>query len=210
MVITIIGILIALLLPAVQSARESARRMQCTNNLKQIGLACMQHEQTNHFFPSGGWGYYWIGDPDQGFGKKQPGSWSYSLLPFLEQLALSTRSRGDCRKKPWKNVLVVSSPLSVYICPTRRQPIAYPNPWTGSNFVAYNCNPSPTTARGDYACNFGDTGVSNAAGPGSITDGNSRTYAWPDMSKTTGVIFMRSEIKLADISDGDEQYLFGG
>ena len=84
-VIAIIGTLIGLLLPAVQSARESARRLQCINNLKQIGLGTTQHLSTHGFFPSGGWGWNWVGDADRGFGRDQPGGWYFSLLPYVEQ-----------------------------------------------------------------------------------------------------------------------------
>ena len=84
-VIAIIGVLIALLLPAVQAAREAARRSQCSNNLKQMTLATLTHEDTHKTLPSAGWGAHWMGDPDRGFGVEQPGGWAYNVLPFLEQ-----------------------------------------------------------------------------------------------------------------------------
>ena len=87
-VITIIGILIALLLPAVQAAREAARRVQCTNNVKQLAIGLLAHEEHFKFFPSGGWSWEWSGDPDRGTGRDQPGNWIYAILPYIEQQPL--------------------------------------------------------------------------------------------------------------------------
>jgi prepilin-type N-terminal cleavage/methylation domain-containing protein len=87
-VIALIGLLIGLLLPAVQAAREAARRLQCRSHLKQIGLAALNFESSNRRLPSGGWGYQWPGLADISGSVGQPGGWTYSLLPFLEQQAL--------------------------------------------------------------------------------------------------------------------------
>ena len=74
-VITILGVLMSLLLPAVNTVRESMRRTQCKDNLAQIGSAALQHLAAQGHFPSSGWGYMWTGDPDRGFGARQPGGW---------------------------------------------------------------------------------------------------------------------------------------
>ena len=87
-VIFVIGLLVALLLPAIQSAREAARRVECRNNLKQLGLAAMNHLDRHGHFPAGGWGQNWVGDRDRDFGEDQPGGWAFNLLPFLEESAL--------------------------------------------------------------------------------------------------------------------------
>ena len=85
-VIAIIGILIGLLLPAVQAAREAARRMQCTNNLKQITLACFNYESATKYFPPGSMSL--LNSKGSLTGSNQYSGWTIAILPYIEQAQL--------------------------------------------------------------------------------------------------------------------------
>src|SRR5687767_13027469 len=80
-VIAIIAMLMSLALPAINAARESGRRIQCANNIRNLALAAISHEATHEFFPGGGWAGGWIGIPERGTGPQQSGGWIYVLLP---------------------------------------------------------------------------------------------------------------------------------
>src|SRR5882757_3213715 len=85
-VIGIIGILVALLLPAVQAAREAGRRMQCNNNLKQLALAVLNYESAHHVFPpSSLWRTTDSATPDNAASNKYSENWVILVLPFLEE-----------------------------------------------------------------------------------------------------------------------------
>ncbi|MBX3432099.1 MAG: DUF1559 domain-containing protein [Pirellulales bacterium] len=121
-VIAIIGVLVALLLPAIQAAREAARRAQCQNNMKQIGLAALNHESTNKFMPSGGWSFDWGPDANRGFGAKQPGGPFYSLLPFMEQQQLFDLGKGltiGTAAHQAALTTLFQTPVDAYLCPSR-------------------------------------------------------------------------------------------
>src|SRR5262245_32654854 len=120
-VIAIIGILVALLLPAIQAAREAARRTQCKNNLKNIGLACLNHVDAFKVFPTGG--EYWspklqdfveggraLGVDKQGLG------WGFQILPFLEEGAVHSLTSED---------QISGTVVPLYVCPSRRGLVKY-------------------------------------------------------------------------------------
>jgi prepilin-type N-terminal cleavage/methylation domain-containing protein len=216
-VITIIGILVALLLPAVQAAREAARQTQCRNNLYQIGRACLQHVDKQGHFPSSGWGWAWTGDPDMGFGAHQPGGWLYNILPYLEQGAIHDVGAGlPYAQKSQALVQQVSAVVPTLICPSRRKAIAYPCVQTPAGYgQEYNTASSPTFSKTDYAAN-GGTVQFLGTGPGSYTDHSClQTYpncSWsnPNQSSFTGVSGERSEVKPAQIFDGLSSTLLAG
>ena len=210
-VIAIIGTLVGLLLPAVQSAREAARRASCINNLKQVALACLSHEQAIKHFPCGGWGWGWEGDPDQGFGLQQPGGWIFNILPYIEQSNLRSIGTGETAdQKRMSRQKLVGTPLALFNCPTRRPLVLldyYSLPANEKN----NMNTCSKLARGDYAINAGSHSESQIhSGPSTFAEGMSPSYAWPNTDVYNGISYQRSQVKHAQITDGTTKtYLLG-
>ena len=135
-VITIMGILTGLLLPAVQAAREAARQLQCQNNLKQWGLAALNHESATGRLPTGGWSWEWIGDPDRGNDHRQPGGWIYNVLPYIDQQPLHDLQSGKgvgSLERLAAATQMIQTPLPVMNCPTRRPAVLYPV-WSDSAY----------------------------------------------------------------------------
>jgi prepilin-type N-terminal cleavage/methylation domain-containing protein/prepilin-type processing-associated H-X9-DG protein len=206
-VIVIIGILIALLLPAVQAAREAARRLQCANNVKQLTLAVLSHESAITFFPTGGWDRSWLGHPDRGFGKDQPGGWVYNILPFLDQHGLhDLGGRGGGISIEDANTQRVVTPLAGLNCPTRRPTDTY-RLASSFTFKLAN-NPVAKLARSDYVINGGDyldARLDEKSPPDLKTADNRSESQWDDMSHQTGISYQRSQVTMADIKDGTSQ-----
>ena len=213
-VIAIIGILIALLLPAVQAAWEAARRMQCSNQLKQLGLAMQVHHDAQGFYPSGGWGWFWVGDPDMGSGKGQPGTWTFSLLPYMELGQIYSMGSGSDPNDPAKREALRSMceiPVSAFVCPSRRACKAYPTNSWGYALVTRNAAfPIETGGKTDYAANTGD-GSTVQFDRGPYNHVQAKTY-WDGKAvpEYTGVVFLRSEVSVRDVSDGTSQTIMLG
>jgi prepilin-type N-terminal cleavage/methylation domain-containing protein len=213
-VIAIIGVLIALLLPAIQAARESARRTQCGNQLRQLSIAFHNHHDTHGHLPTGGWGWPWLGYPEYGFGKKQPGGWMYNILPFIEQTALHDLGRGatgaDRRAATSRRV---QSPFEGMTCPSRR----FANVYAYQTVATYAyCDPFDKCSKSDYAACAGDMiepelfgypngstpydeGLAMVSQPGY---GSNAFSPFRGEQEPTGVVFGRSEVGLRRIADG--------
>ena len=174
-VIAIIAILIGLLLPAVQKVRESAARLQCQNNLKQIGLAFHNHHDRLKFFPTGGWDWstppnYVNGQP--AVGAAQKAGWGFQILPYIEG---DNAWRGGSATTDFDRALVAMAAINkVFFCPSRRGPqtVTY-------SYPGYLNGTTATHALCDYAAsNLEGTGIVRQFQPthiADVTDGLSNT-----------------------------------
>ncbi|MFM7072143.1 MAG: DUF1559 domain-containing protein [Planctomycetota bacterium] len=206
-VIAIIGVLVALLLPAVQAAREAARRTQCTNNLKQMGLAFHNHHDTYGFLPHGGRG--WTDPPTYINGTAQVGltqlaGWGFQILPFIEQNALWEGSGKTTDAD--RQIQVISTPVAAFFCPTRRAPKVLPA--TGNWYAPSGTFPHAPT---DYA---GATTSSNGGNKGMVVyHGTLLTFAGCTDGTSNTMIVGEKRMDLRNLgayqSDDNEGYTSG-
>ncbi|MFM8413207.1 MAG: DUF1559 domain-containing protein [Planctomycetota bacterium] len=153
-VIAIIAVLIGLLLPAVQAAREAARRLSCNNNLKQVGLAIANHEGTKKVFPKGRDSRSPGGVPEGAPPRlREAYSWAFRLLPFMEQQSIFDAYVPTAPVHDPANAQAMRTPVAGYFCPSRRAPAS------DRNFDNNNGSPpaggTGVAAGGDYAANAG-------------------------------------------------------
>ncbi len=179
-VITIIGILIALLLPAVQAAREAARRGQCANNMKQVGLAMHGYHDKHNSLPVGAYNCCY-------------GTWMVAMLPYVEQESLSSRwvpmgwYSNATNFRGGSNAAVVKVRQSVFTCPSDMEV----NSDSWGNIARHNC-----------VANFGNTGYYRQSVVSSL---NSVTFGGAPFVMTTvpSTAATSSEVaKFEQITDG--------
>jgi len=212
-VIAIIGVLVALLLPAVQAARESARRSQCTNNLKQIGLALLNYEGTYKAFPPGRYGVdgstnecakWQTGDPAD----QKGASGFVMILPFLELESLYEAAGWDIppggiwvdavTNPKWRDAQrtqMIQQRPPVFVCPTSTA-----EPLFIDNDLWLNTPPRMIVATGCYALSQGHYGP----GTHSIPNGTVMKC------QNTGMYMYARKIKMREVTDGKSNTFAAG
>lgn len=212
--IAIIAALTGILLPAVQSARESARRARCQDQMRQIALALLTYHNSHNRFPYGGWGHEWVGVPERGVGPRQPGGWIYCTLPYVEERDLHDVGLdliGQAATEAYSRRLQM--PICLFVCPSRRPC----SPWPVDDKYSYMRTPRPfgnvtLVARSDYAINAGSSDIINLGGPADLQQGDDAQY-WrdaPNPKHFSGVSHLRRAVAVRTILDGaSKTYLVG-
>ncbi|MCA9240838.1 MAG: DUF1559 domain-containing protein [Planctomycetales bacterium] len=226
-VIAIIGVLIALLLPAVQSAREAARRVECKNKLKQFGLAALNHHDIHQHFPVGGWGWQWAGDADVGYDEKQPGGWYFNILAFTENAQLRELGKdGDASQITTTQLQlgkqVASTSVELFICPSRQGGGVYEYFRKDGKYIL-NIEKPAVLGRNDYAANSGSLYPGNTwegprwrvglplPPPPDPTEFSTYSTGKGYLgSRGNGVVMALSGAKIPQITDGTTQTLLIG
>ena len=221
-VIAIIAVLVGLLLPAVYGARESARRITCTNNINQLAKGCLNHETAHGFFPTAGWNNVWVGDPNAGVGRHQPGGWIFNVLPYIDQTALHDKGLGKT-DSVLRTALteMVQTPIAVMNCPTRRKADICNNvtaiQMNNANKPDYYCRTDYAGNAGSYGKNmygnFPNTGKPNFD-PKVIREYEKTYKNWPEnpnhRQKNNGIFYCATEIGKNDVTDGlSNTYMIG-
>ncbi|MCC9609155.1 DUF1559 domain-containing protein [Blastopirellula sp. JC732] len=199
-VIAIIGVLIALLLPAVQQAREAARRMQCSNNLKQIGLGMHNYHDTFQKLPPG-WIYFQEGRAASTLGKASWG-WGTLILPFIEQTTLHDQLNPNTSSLGSADVNLTGTYLEAYICPSDNPAKLV----TSGSFVSGASNYSGVLGRFDTAAagtSYSPTAAASSNPLYGRTDAVNGTY------RPEGILGPRS-VRFAEITDGLSNTLMVG
>ncbi len=188
-VIAIIGVLVGLLLPAVQSAREAARRMQCTNNLKQIGLALHNYQSSYGTFPPG-YSSLWKKDGgDAGTAEDDIGhgwGWASMILPQMEQPAVYNAINFGLTMTYPANDTAQLIRFGAYLCPSDS-----PNPLIPVRDQS-NTSTLYTVASANYVGMYGTGEIGAAPGAGN------------------GIFYRNSRVRFADLLDGSSQTLMVG
>lgn len=223
-VVVVIGVLVALIIPAIQIARASARMAQCKHNMNQLSAAMRKHEQAQGFFPSGGWGARWVGDADSGFDKHQPGGFFYNILPYLDRQELHDLAAGTARgsdKQNDLNLQAAQTIVPVMTCPTRRAPMVRPTPINPKEMCNCSSPSDPSMSawfNGDYKANAGSVVVGWWTGPTSWEEAekwideplDTPKNPFLDMSKSNGICHQQSQVRADDVADGlANTYLLG-
>lgn len=185
-VIAIIGMLVALLLPAVQAAREAARRNSCVNNIKQIGLAVQTHQDVQKQFPTG-----------RDNTVQSSVSWAFRLLPYLEKANIFQSFNKSFRVDEPENATAMRTPVEAYACPSRR---------TAAADRDFDNNDQPPVVRaaatlGDYAAVAGLDYMNGVIAVAGGPDSGLRPDLRPDSSES-GAIYSFSKIREKDVTDG--------